>query len=510
MSYLGLDIGMTGAKALVVGEKGDVLRREYTTYGSDYAKRLSAEIDPRHIWAGVRDIVQACQCKGMRDPVKAISASVSGDDFFPAGRAGRPLANVISAYQDTGKEYEQAILERGGGEEQLFEITGQPIRGNIYPLHRILWIKENCPDVYDKTWKFMCWEDYINYMLTGECVSDYSLVSRTLLFDIKKRAWSRPLMEKMGLDHDKFPRVDAPGTVVGTVKPDVADELGLPSECLVATGGFDQAAASLGAGITVPSVLSLGVGTVIASHWLVGDVSGVRSRDYSYCCSLAGDAHLGMFFSFNGCAVLNWFFREFGGGKEGSVEGHGLYEHYNSQIASGAPSSLFMMPHLGGARQPYDDPSSRGAVIGIRLNTTSADILKSVYEGIAFDLKRNYELLKKHDVEIAEIRAVGGGSRSSVWMQLMANILGCEVATLAVDEGSAMGAAVLGACAVRAFASAEEAAGAWIGKKDVFVPEGGIGSEFEDKYQKYCSLYEQIRAHNEFLTRYDDAPREAQ
>lgn len=509
MSYLGLDIGMTGAKALVVGEQGSVIKREYTTYGSDYEKQLPVEIDPRHIWAAVRDIVQACQCDRLRDPVKVISASVSGDDFFPADRTGRPLANVISAYKDTGKEYEDYIIERAGGQQQLFETTGQPIRGNIYPLHRILWIKEHCPDIYDKTWKFMCWEDYINYILTGECVSDYSLVSRTLLFDINKKAWSRPLMEKMGLDYDKFPRVDAPGTVVGKVKPQIADELGLGSDCLVATGGFDQATASLGAGVTVPSVFSLGIGTVIASHWLVRDVSAEKNRDYSYCCSLAADTHLGMFFSFNGCAVLNWFFREFGSGKKEFVEGQDLYQYYNSQITSRAPSRLFMMPHLGGAMQPYDDPNSKGAFVGIRFNTTGADMLKSIYEGIAFDLKKNYELLKKHDVDIAEIRAVGGGSRANVWMQLMANILQCKVTTLKVDEGSGMGAALLGACAVGDFNSVDEAVNAWIDKKDVFLPEDGSASAFADKYDEYCSLYEQIKSHNDFLTQYDDAPDEA-
>ncbi len=191
------------------------------------------------------------------------------------------------------------------------------------------------------------------------------------------------------------------------------------------------------------------------------------------------------------------------------MEGKDLYQYYNSQITSRAPSRLFMMPHLGGAMQPYGDPDSKGVFVGIRLNTTSADILKSIYEGIAFDLKMNYELLKKRNVDMAEIRAVGGGSRSNVWMQLMANILQCKVATLKVDEGSGMGAALLGACAVQDFSTVDEAIDAWIDEKDVFLPEDRSASEFADKYDKYCSLYERIKPHNDFLTRYDDAPHEA-
>ena len=504
MSYLGIDIGMTGAKALVVSETGRVLKRRYTDYGSDYKKNIQTRISPANVWAGVCKVIRGCRCDSLKEPLKCISVSVSGDDFFPADSKGRPLADVISAYQDTGKEYEEFIIKQGGGEKRLFEITGQPVRGNVYPLHRMLWIKDNQPEIYNRTWQFLGWEEYINLLLTGECVSDYSLVSRTLLFDINRKKWSRHLTGKMGIECEKLPKVEAPGKVIGKVRKKIARELDLPTNCLVATGGFDQATASLGAGVTGESVSSLSLGTVIAGHWLIEKRNGIRSRDYSYCCSLAGDNYMGLFFSFNGCAVLNWFFREFSGPCRRGDKQNDKYDYYNSRIVSGKPSGLFVLPHLAGAPQPYTDDDSRGAILGIRLDTSAADVLKAIYEGIAFDLKMNYQQLEADNISIKGIRASGGGSRSDAWMQILANVLGYEISTLKADEGSSMAAALLAATAAGDFNSVAEAADSWVKDKKTVQPDHDSVKQFDEKYQKYLRLHRNVKSFNKYLGRYDD------
>lgn len=482
---------MTGAKALLVGEDGNILQRCYTDYGDDYKKNLQTEINPSHIWNGVKQIIHSCRCNEIKDKVKTIAFSVSGDDFFPADHQGRPLANVISAYQNTGIEYENYIIEKFGSEGDIFQTTGQPIRGNVYPLHRILWIKEHLPDIYQKTWKFMCWEDYFNYLLTGRCVSDYSLVSRTLLFDIKNRKWSKDLMAKMEIDSDKFPEVLPPGKVIGKIKKEIADQLELPSDCVVVTGGFDQPTACLGAGITNASVFSLSLGTVAASHWLIDDMQAEASAGYSYCCSLLQNKYMGLFFTFNGCAVLNWFFREMTNNPDKNV-----YDFYNSKISPDNPSSLFFMPHLGGTLQPNNDPISKGSIVGLNFDTKREDILKAIYEGISFELKLNYDKLQKN---IREIRVVGGGSRSDVWIQMLANITGCKITTLSNDEGSSLAVAMLGACAAGRYKNVEEAANAWIVPKQSFYPNQKSRRRFEEKYQKYIDLYGSVKSFNQFL-----------
>ncbi|HBG26910.1 MAG: hypothetical protein A2Y10_10525 [Planctomycetes bacterium GWF2_41_51] len=493
MSYLGIDIGMTGAKALLVAEDGNILERKYTDYGSDYKKNLQKDINPIGIWNEVKDIIQTCRCNQAKDPVKTISFSVSGDDFFSADHQGRPLVNVISAYQNTGIEYENYIIEKFGNEDNIFQTTGQPIRGNVYPLHRILWIKEHLPKIYQKTWKFMCWEDYFNYLLTGKCISDHSLVSRTLLFDINTKQWSNSLMESLDIDPQKFPDIIEPGKIIGIIKNEMAQELSLPVDCQVVTGGFDQPAACLGAGVINSSVFSLSLGTVVASHWLLEVEHNKKEKSYSYCCSLLKNKHMGMFFTFNGCAVLNWFFNEL------VKNENRTYDYYNNQISSDRPSKLFVMPHFGGAMQPYNDSHSKGMILGLNFDTKREDILKAIYEGIAFDLKRNYRLLERKNAGIKEIRVVGGGSRSDVWMQLLANITGLTITTLRSDEGSSMGVAMLGACAVGAFNSVEEAVAKWIVKKAAFEPEINAMKAFEAKYQKYLQIYDNVKSFNDFL-----------
>lgn len=496
MSYLGVDIGMTGAKALLVAENGNIIERKYTDYGSAYKENLQKDINPAHIWNGVKNIIQSCQCNQLKDIVKTISVSVSGDDFFPADSNGNPLDNVISAYRNTGIEYENYIIEKFGSAENIFKITGQPIYNNVYPLHRILWIREHQPDIYRRTWKFMCWEDYINYLLTGKCVSDYSLVSRTLLFDINTKQWSHSLMESMRLDSDKFPEVAESGKIIGKIKKEMAQELALPVNCQVVTGGFDQPAACLGAGVISPSVFSLSLGTVAASHWLLDEEHNQKEKSYSYCCSLLKNKHMGLFFTFNGCAVLNWFFMQLVGKEKYSTN---IYDVLNRKISPDRPSSLFFMPHLGGAMQPYNDSHSKGTLLGLNFDTKSEDILKAIYEGIAFDLKRNYRLLGSKNAGIKEIRVVGGGSRSDVWMQLLANITGSTITTLRSDEGSSMGVAMLGACAAGAFNSVEEAVEKWIVKKAAFEPEINAMKTFEAKYQKYLQIYDKVKSFNDFL-----------
>lgn len=212
---------------------------------------------------------------------------------------------------------------------------------------------------------------------------------------------------------------------------------------------------------------------------------------------------MGLFFTSNGCAVLNWFLKELAGGKDKIATGKNVYERFNSQISSGRPSKLFLMPHLGGATQPYNNPHSKGVLLGLKFDTNSADIAKAIYEGIAFDLKRNYRLLEKNNMDIKEIRVVGGGSRSNVWMQLLANVTGYAITTLENEEGGSMAVALMGACAVKHFGGIEEAVGAWIKKKATFHPEANALADFEEKYEKYIEIYDNVKPFNHFLEAYN-------
>jgi len=500
MSYIGLDIGITGTKAVVFSVTGEIIAKAYDDYGKDYKHNLRTikEIDPSHILGGVKRVLKGCRCSNLADQPKTIAVSVSGDDVFPADSEGNPLYNVIAAFSTKGFEYRNYIAEKLGGIDKVFDITGQRVDTDIAGLIRMVWMIKNIDGLLKNTWKFLCWESYINYYLSGNAVTDYSNASRFLTFDINKREWSAEILEKMGIPLDAMPQAEPAGSIVGKIKADVAAELDLPENLVVATGGFDQAAAALGAGVVKKGIFSLGLGTVIASHWMVGHFSLVNTRDYVYCNYLQKDKYMGLLCSWNGNSVINWFFDYIANLEKDKYKG-GVYDFFNSKITT-YPSKLFFMPHLVGSAYPNYDPDSRGGIIGLDIKTDKAEILKSVYEGIGFELMLNYKkLLEKTDISIDEIRAVGGGTRSRVWVQILANILDKAIKLPQIDEGGCLACAMLGAVAIGDFKDISQAAHNFITIREEIEPERKNAALFKKKLEVYQNLYDDLKKYNHYL-----------
>ncbi|MGM0366517.1 MAG: FGGY-family carbohydrate kinase [Actinomycetota bacterium] len=500
MSYIGLDIGITGTKAVVFSGTGEIIARAYDDYGKDYKNNLRTikEIDPSHILAGVKRVLKGCRCSKLADAPKTIAVSVSGDDVFPADKDGNPLYNVIAAFSTKGFEYRDYIAEELGGINRIFDITGQRVDTDIAGLIRMVWMVKNIDGLIKDTWKFLCWESYINYYLCGNAVTDYSNASRYLIFDINKKQWSTEILEKMGIPSDTMPLAEPAGSIAGKVKKEVAAELDLPQDLVVVTGGFDQAAAALGAGVVRKGIFSVGLGTVIASHWMADCFSPEDTRDYVYCSYLGEDKYMGLLCSWNGNSVLNWFL-DYIANLEKEKHENGVYDFFNSKITTG-PSKLFFMPHLTGSAYPNYDPESRGAVIGLDMKTDKAEILKSVYEGTSFELMLNYKkLLEKTDISMDEIRAVGGGTRSRVWVQIMANIVGKVIKLPKIDEGGCLACAMLGAIAIGDFKDVGEACNNFVTVKDEIEPEGKNSALFREKLELYQNLYGDLKKYNHYL-----------
>lgn len=500
MSYMGLDIGITGTKAVVFSIDGKILAKSYCDYGDGYKRnlRLKGEQDPTHILDGVKKVLSECNTSNLKDKPKTIAVSVSGDDLFPADRNGNPLFNVIAGFDNRGFEYREFIAEKMGGVENLFNISGQRVDTDIAALIRILWMKNNIPDVFKKTWKFLCWESYINHYLTGNAVTDYSNAARYLTFDINDNCWSEKILTTFDIPPDTMPDVVLSGTTIGKIKKDVAQELNLPKDLAVVAGGLDQATAALGAGIVSEGIFSLGLGTVLCSHWLVKDLKKINTIDYVYCNYLIKDSFFGLLVNLNGCSVVNWFLDSIADKEKDIYEGN-IYDYFNSSIESN-PSKLFFMPHFIGGPNPYNDPKSKGVILGLNLKTEKKEILKSIYEGLAFDLKLNFDnLLKKTGFRINEIRAVGGGSRSRVWIKILANILNIKFSLLEIDEGGCLACAMLGAVAVGDFKDTYEAAGNFIKIKESINPESKKVELFREKFDYYKGIYSKVKEFNDYL-----------
>jgi xylulokinase len=536
MSHIGVDVGFTGTKAVIFSINGEILASSYNDYGARYKKDLleKNEINPHFILDGVKKVLSACNSKYLKDKPKTIAVSVSGDDLFPIDAKGRPLHNALSAYNHKPVKYRKIILKKLGGPEKVFYETGQVVETDVLGLPRILWLFDNIPGLRSKTWKFLCWESYVNWYLTGIAVTDYSNASRFVTFDINKNCWSSRILEIFGLDTDKMPIALLAGENIGKIRNEVADELSLPHDLQVLAGGFDQATAALGAGVFKEGRFSLGMGTVFASHWVVNDfkktfkdrqeaydkptnesantivevkketqqaINDVFNKIYPYCSYLVKDKYMGLLCNFNGSNTMNWFIDNLALNEKSRYKNK-IYDYFNDKIDA-FPSKLFFMPHFTGATYPVNDLNSRGTCIGLELPTDNKEILKAIYEGLIFELKLNYSnLIKTSGFDIKEIIAIGGSSRSKIWLQMMANILNLKVSTVKIDEGGCLACAMLGAVSTGEYKDIDEAITNLVKLKETYEPQVKINKLFEDKFAVYNSIYKSVKKFNKYLSRY--------
>ena len=279
----------------------------------------------------------------------------------------------------------------------------------------------------------------------------------------------------------------------------MAEELGLPKDLIVVAGGFDQATAALGAGIKDKGIFSLGMGTVLCSHWMIDDFEKIKTNDYVYCNYLIKNKFFGLLVSLNGCGILNWFIDNFASKEKDKYKSE-IFNYFNSRLDSN-PSNLYFLPHFIGAPAPHNDPNSKGVIIGLKLDSNKDEILKSIYEGLSFDIRQNYEnLMIKNDFKINEIRAVGGGSRSEIWVQILANVLNIKFYLLEIDEGGCLACAMLGAVAVGDFKNTSEAIDNFISIRKKIYPEKEKVGLFNEKFEYYKEIYPSIKKINHTLT----------
>ncbi len=504
MSYIGLDVGFTGVKSVIFSGDAKIISSAYFDYGPGYKRDLlyKNEIDPLVVLAGVKKVLISCRAKALKDRPRTISVSVSGDDLFPADKNGAPIYNVLSAYNQNPTRYRKDILNKLGSSKKIFNMTGQVIETDVLGLPRILWLVDNIPGLLKRTWKFLCWESYINYYFTGYAVTDYSNTSRFLTFDIFKNQWSGEILDKFNLSIAQMPAAEVAGSPVGRIKKDVADELDLPSDIMVLAGAFDQAAAAFGAGVLDEGIFSLGMGTVLASHWVlegVEKIKSVKKGHYPYCSYLDEGKVMGLFCNFNGSNIITWFFDSIAD-LEKEKYGSEVFNFYNSGIDS-YPSKLFFLPHFTGAGYPVNDVKSKGSFIGLDLKTDKKEIIKAVYEGISFELKLNYnDLATNTGFKISQIRAVGGSSRAKIWLQILSNVLNKNIITLKIDEGGCLACAILGAVYIGDFKNLKEGMDNFIKAREIIEPEKEKVKLFEEKFRQHKKLYYRLKELNQYIS----------
>lgn len=484
MLLLGIDISTTGAKALLIDVQGTVIASATSPLALSTPHPLWSEQEPRHWWEGVRNSI--------KQALKV--AKVSGSDIEAIGLTGQMHGLVL--LDDEGEVLRPAILwndQRTGeqcdeirrrlGKDRLIQITGNDaLTGFTAP--KILWVQQHEPEVWQRARHILLPKDYIRYKLTDRCAVDRAGGAGTLLFDLKKRTWSRDVLSALEIPPDYLPPTHEGPEVTGTISQQAAAETGLIVGTPVVGGGGDQAAQAVGVGAVRPGIIALTLGTSgVVFATTDSPLVEPEGRLHAFCHAVPGRWHfMGVMLSAAGS--LQWYRDTLAAGED--------FDDLVAEAADIKPGSegVIFLPYLTGERTPHPDPLARGAWVGLTVRHSRAHLTRAVLEGVAFGIKDSFTLIQASGLgEIEQVRISGGGAKSPLWRQIMADVLGVELVTVNTTEGAAFGAALLAGVGAGLFDSVPTACEATIQVtgRTASVPE--TTAVYEDYYQRYRALY---------------------
>lgn len=501
MFLLGLDIGTTGCKAVVFALDGSIRGYGFHEYDIICKEADMAEQDPELVWKLTKQVIKQAVSESQVRDIKALSVSVQGDAVIPVDKNLMPLHNTLLGMDYRSKKQADDCSNLLGSRE-LFNITGmRPHPMNS--LTKILWLKENKPDIFHKTYKFMTYADFILSRLGAGPVIDYTMASRTMAFDLLELKWSDKILNRVGVDQNLLSEPAAPGTVVGEIFPGLSEELGLPKGILLVSGGHDQTCAALGAGVIDENI-------AIDSHGTAEVLSTAFNRpminDFMYDGFYPCYRHVknGMYFTFSlnhiGGILLKWYRDNLGYAevKEAESLGIGAYQLMEQKAPRG-PSPVLVLPHFNGSGTPTCDLDSKGAILGLTLSTTRHDIVKGIMDSLCYELKINMETFKNAGINVKEMRCVGGGAKSPIWLQIKADITGATIATLKVREAACLGAAILAGAGAGVYSDVDEGVKQTVQLKDFYYPDEKTTPLYQEKYEIYKNVYYSLRDINKKL-----------
>jgi len=491
MHFVGLDIGTTGCRAAIFSETGALVSNASREYTVDIPQPSWAEQDAENVWRLTQDALVEAISTAQINRVAAVGLSVQGETVIPVDKQGRAIRPAVLG-MDSRTGEQNAWLRQRFGARHLFEHTGMPVH-TVNTLPKLLWLKQHEPDMWARADRFLLYEDFLINKMTGQAVISRCLASRTQIFDITNDCWSPEILEALELEPDRLATVKPSGVAVDSMHPEVAKSLGLANAPLVVTGGHDQACGALGVGLVRPGLAMDSTGTAeVVEVALDAPVLNEKlyQGDISVYAHVVPELYLAMTLNHSGGLVLRWFRDTFGQEEMQEARASGLdaYELL-LQDASPEPSSLLLLPDFAGSGTPTFDTASKGAILGLTFGTDKTELAKAILEGLTFELRLNLDLLKDAGVIIDELRAIGGGARSELWLQLKADICGVPVVAPRITEAASWGAALLAGAAAGHFSSAAEASEEMLHLDRRFEPNPKRMARYEERYELYREVY---------------------
>jgi xylulokinase len=471
-SLVGIDVGTTGVKAIALSPDGDIQGRAERGYGLDTPRPGWAEQDPAAWWDATEAALAELEVKSLA----GIGLSGQMHGLVVLDKDLEVLRPAI-LWNDQRTAAECAQIEDRLGFERVVELTGnRALTGFTAP--KLLWLRNHEPDIYERVAHVLLPKDYVRLRLTGELAGDVSDASGTLLFDVGERRWSKEILDALDMDPAWLPAVLESPEVSGR------SSAGVP----VAAGAGDQAAGAVGVGVDRAGTMSVALGT---SGVVFAPLPGYRTdplaRLHVFCHALPEAWHaMGVMLSAGGS--LRWL--------RDLLEPGASYDSLLAEAQRWEPGAegLTFLPYLAGERTPHADPDARGSFSGLSLRHDRGALVRAVVEGVAFGLRDGLELLRSLGAGSDVARVSGGGSRSKLWLQIVASIMGISLELTAVEEGAAYGAALLGGVAGGAFSSVSEAIDACVSVRGVVEPDPSWIAPYDDAYRRFRALYPALKS----------------
>ena len=494
---LAIDAGTTSMKAAIFDLDGRLLgidRQEYQLLmPSPAIVELDAEVYWRACCLAVRNAIR--ESGAGPSQVAAVCISSQGETLICLDKKGLPARNAI-VWLDNRSVQEAAAIAREFGAEHLFHVTGQPDVAPTWPACRILWIRDHEPEIFARTSRFLLLEDYLLYRLTGEYATELCLQSDSLLLDINTRTWWQPMFGFLGIGPERLGALMEPGQVVGPLSRSGADALGLTTKTLAVTGAMDQMMGAVGAGNIVPGIATEATGGALAIiATLASPLFDPQRRVPCHYHARTGTYCLMPWAQTAGMA-LKWFrdqfyYLESQMAYASNLEPYDLMTRAADTVPAGS-DGLVVLPHLEGTACPEFNPAAKAVFFGATLRHTKAHFVRGIMESVAYMLKKNLDLLEGLGIGVEEVRSIGGGARSDLWLQIKADVLQKPVATVEVEEAALLGAAITGAAGTGIFASLEEGVSRMVRLKERIEPNPQRASVYQKGYAQYVELYDRL------------------
>jgi len=493
MYLIGVDLGTSACKTVIFsleGKKISEAQKEYPVY---HPKPTWAEQKPREWWEAAAETIRECirRAKIKSTEIAGLAVDSQREAVVPIGENGEELYNSI-IWLDGRTEAQTEEIRRSISEEKVLSITGVGI-DPIFSASKILWLKENKPKVFAETKVFLCAKDYIIYKLTEQPVTDHSMASRTLLFDVRKRRWSEEICSAIGISVDKLPPAEESTAIVGEVTKEASEETLLPKGLPVVNGGGDRPCECVGAGVTQQGEVNVGTGTGSVVEVPLDTPKIDRKAGIPCCCHVIPDAWEYEAVIASTGASLRWFRDQFGYEERVKAEetGRDLYDLLVEKAADVKPGSdgLLFYPYLTGAFFPKFNEKVRGVFFNVSLSHTKAHFIRAILEGVAFQYLETFGILENLGIKIESASMVGGETKSDVWNQIKADILGIEIRIPEVDDAAALGTALLAGTGTCEYTDLRRAAEETVRIKKIYKPDVKIRQLYLEAYRRRREAY---------------------